>query len=112
MPRQGQYPVLAYKPGNFTEQLERCEYGTFKQFQFGAIGKRISIQAGWGDKSAFIINGIRREYPFLGDEDSAWRLASLWEGDITDRTQRQNALFPPEDAIEFEVRDAGHCVLQ
>jgi hypothetical protein len=73
-----------------------------KAFLFPLQWVQVSVQAGFGMKSAFLIDGVERRYPFYGYVNP-WHIFDGVHLVQMDIDQFQNAYFPLDKATSFEV---------
>lgn len=107
--------------GQFQTQLKYYSdmLTNFSPFTFPVLGIDVSVQAGWGYHSSFLIAGKERRYPFLHEGDEDWDIGSLHKLEsssdddeqykdalhksLRQRCKRQTRLFPPSQAVSYEV---------
>lgn len=107
---------VVFKPGWFVPQLQADESESwggclkFQPFVFRHVDCAVSVQAGWGRRSSFMIDGKNRFYPFMGDAlgaDDLWNPSEDigTSNGFQERQRRLRQLFPIDKATHFEVSD-------
>ena len=78
----GLFPAIDYKVGAFVPQMQYVWPGrlcTYKPFKFRFLNLRVSVQAGFHNRSTFRIDGKIMQYPFFfgdfGDFDDIYEMS-------------------------------------